>query len=238
MNWRFSIAIAAACFLTACARDKPALTPGAGLIVTNDRDLPVPTGKDIAAQSREYRIAPFDKLKINVFGLDDLNQTVLADSGGNIALPLVGTVKAAGLTPAELSATISRRLLRYVRAPQVSVNLEETTSQSVTVYGAVQQPGQFPIMGNMTLLRAIALAKGGTDVANLQSVVVFRTVSNQRMAALYNLEAIRRGMYPDPDIYANDVIAVDDSASRRLFRDILQASPLLVTPIVVLLQRI
>jgi polysaccharide export outer membrane protein len=173
-----------------------------------------------------------------VFGVDELNQTIRADSGGNIALPLVGTVKSAGLTLDELTAQLRTRLSRYIRTPQISVNLEQTANQSVTVYGQVQQPGQFPIMGKMSLLRAIALARGASDVANLEEVVVFRTVGGQDMAALYNLEAIRRGAYPDPDIYANDVIAVGDSSSRRLFRDILQASPLLVTPIVVLLQRL
>lgn len=235
---RFVIAAVAVSSLAACVHDAPALEPGSHLVVTNDRDLPAPSGGDIVRAAREYRIAPFDQLKINVFGVDELDQTIRADSGGNVALPLVGTVKAAGLTPSELSQQLVARLSRYIRSPQVSVNLEETTTQSVTVYGQVQQPGQFPIQGKMTLLRAVALARGGTDVANLQEVVVFRTVGGRDMAALYNLEAIRRGTYPDPDIYANDVIAVGDSASRRLFRDILQASPLLVTPVVVLLQRL
>lgn len=238
MNLRFTIAAAAVSFLPACAGDQPALTPGAHLVVTNDRDLPAPSGADVAQSSREYRIAPFDQLKINVFGINELNQTIRADAAGNVSLPLAGTINGAGLTLDEFTGRLRSRLSRYVRAPQVSVNLEETTSQSVTVYGQVQQPGQFPIVGKMTLLRAVALARGATDVANLQEVVVFRTVGGRDMAALYNLEAIRRGTYRDPDIYTNDVIAVGDSASRRLFRDVLQASPLLVTPIVVLLQRL
>ena len=235
---RFLIAVLAASSLAACVRDDPPLMPGSHLVVTKDTDLPAPSGGDIARSSREYRIAPFDQLRISVFGVDELNQTIRADSGGNISLPLAGTIKSAGLTLEEFTGVLRTRLSQYIRTPQVAVNLEETTSQSVTVYGQVQQPGQFPIMGKMTLLRAIALAKGASDVANLEEVVVFRTINGQDMAALYNLEAIRRGTYPDPDIYASDVIAVGDSSSRRLFRDILQASPLLVTPIVVLLQRL
>jgi polysaccharide export outer membrane protein len=235
---RFLLAALAVCSLAACVRDEPPLVPGEHLVVTSDRDLPAPSGSDIVRASREYRIAPFDQLKINVFGVEELNQTIRADAGGNIALPLAGTVKGAGLTLDELAGQLRTRLTRYIRAPQVSVNLEETSSQSVTVYGQVQQPGQFPVLGKMTLLRAIALAKGANDVANTREVVVFRTINGNNMAALYNLEAIRQGTYPDPDIYGNDVIAVADSASRRLFRDVLQASPLLVTPIVVLLQRL
>ena len=241
MNRRSVIAaVAAATTLAACVRDGPALTPGSHLTVqsTSNTALPPPSGADIVRAAREYRIAPFDQLKINVFGVEELNQTVRADSGGKIALPLAGTINSAGLTLGELSSQLSQRLSRYIRQPQVSVNLEETTSQSVTVYGQVQQPGQFPIAGKMTLLRAVALAHGAGDTANLREVVVFRTVGGRDMAALYDLEAIRRGVYPDPDIYANDVIAVGESNSRRLFRDVLQASPLLVTPIVVLLQRL
>ncbi len=234
----FLVAVLAAFSLAACVRDDPPLVPGSHLLVTNERDLPAPSGADIARASREYRIAPFDQLKISVFGVEELNQTVRADAGGNVALPLAGTVKSAGLTLDELASQLRTRLTRYIRAPQVSVNLEETSSQSVTVYGHVEQPGQFPVLGKMTLLRAVALARGATDVANTNQVVVFRTIGGRDMAALYDLEAIRRGTYPDPDIYGNDVIAVGDSASRRLFRDVLQASPLLVTPIVVLLQRL
>lgn len=238
MNRRLVIAVASACFLSACVRDEAPLVPGTHLVVTDSRDLPAPTGGDIVRASREYRIAPFDQLKINVFGVEELNQTIRADAGGNIALPLAGTIKSAGLTLDELATQLRTRLARYIRTPQVSVNLEETSTQSVTVYGQVQQPGQFPVLGKMTLMRAIALARGANDVANTNEVVIFRTINGRDMAALYDLEAIRRGTYPDPDIYGNDVIAVGDSASRRLFRDVLQASPLLVTPIVVLLQRL
>jgi polysaccharide export outer membrane protein len=88
----------------------------------------------------------------------------------------------------------------------------------------------------MTLMRAIATAKGLDEFANQSDVVVFRTVEGQKLAALYNLKAIRRGAYEDPEIFANDVVVVGDSSARRLFRDIIQASPLLTTPLIVALQ--
>jgi polysaccharide biosynthesis/export protein len=223
--------------LSACAAPQ-ALTPGEHLTVVNQTDLPAPTGRDIAAVGRDYHIAPFDQLKINVYGVEELNQVIHADAQGSIALPLVGRIDAGGLTLTALTELMTQRLARYVRNPQVSVNLEQTTSQVVTVYGQVNDPGLFPIVGEMTLLRAVARARGLTDIANTQDVVVFRTVDNQRMAALYNLDAIRRGAYPDPKIYANDVVVVGDSPGRALFKSILAVSPLLVTPIIVLLQKI
>ena len=84
-------------------------------------------------------------------------------------------------------------------------------------------------------MRSVALAEGISTDARLNDVVVFRTVNGQRFAALYNLGAIRRGRYPDPAIYANDIIMVGDNASSRLFKDIISAVPGILTPIIILL---
>ncbi len=72
------------------------------------------------------------------------------------------------------------------------------------------EPGLYPVTNQMTLMRVIASAKGLTEFARQEDVVILRTVNGQRMAGLYNIDAIRRGVYPDPPIYANDVIAVGD----------------------------
>jgi len=111
-------------------------------------------------------------------------------------------------------------------------------SQFVTIDGEVQAPGTYPVVGRQTLLRTLARARGATEFARLTHVVVIRDVGGQRLAALYDVRAIRQGLYADPQIYANDVITVGESRSRRLFRDIIQGSGLIVTPIVALLQRI
>ena len=85
-------------------------------------------------------------------------------------------------------------------------------------------------------IRAVATAKGTSEFAKLQDVVIFRTVKGQKMAALYNLKAIRRGSYDDPEVFANDVVVVGDSAARRIFKDALLISPLLTTPLILMLQ--
>ena len=126
---------------------------------------------------------------------------------------------------------------RYVRNPRVTVNLTEAVSQVVTVDGSVQKPGLYPVAGKLTLMRAIAIASGTSEFADDNHVVVFRRVNNKDMAALYDLRAIRQGMYPDPDIYANDVVLVGDSQARRLFRDLVQLSPLLAAPLVTILNK-
>lgn len=199
--------------------------------------LPQPNRGDLLAANRPYLIGPFDKLKIDVFGIEDLKKEVQIDASGRLSFPLIGVVEASGLTPGELSDLIESRLRgRYVRDPQVTVNLEDTISQVITVDGQVTKPGLYPVIGTMTLMRAVATAGGTAEFAKLEDVVIFRTVNGQQMAGLYNLKAIRRGAYLDPEVFANDVVVVGDSKSRRLFRDLLQASPLITTPLIILFQ--
>jgi polysaccharide export outer membrane protein len=197
----------------------------------------VPT--DTGSSARPYLIGAFDKLTIDVFGVDELSQKeVQTDASGRISFPLAGVIDAAGKTPAQVAQLIEERLRKgFLKNPQVTVNLKETVSQLVAVEGEVREPGLFPVVGKMTLLRAVATAKGTTEFAKLDDVVVFRDVMGQRYAALYNLRAIRSGAYADPDIFANDVVVVGDSSARRLFKDILQVTPLLTTPLIVALQR-
>ena len=185
---------------------------------------------------RPYLIGPFDKLDIKTFGVEDLSVKVQADASGRISMPLVGVLEAAGQTPLELSQTIAQQLRRYLKDPQVAVNLEETVSQVITVDGEVKKPGLYPVVGRMTLVRAVATAEGTTELADVHDVVLFRTVGGKRYAALYDLADIRRGTYPDPEVFPNDVVTVGSSASRRLLRDALLITPALATPLIYLLR--
>lgn len=236
MKPKFLAVLAAIAMLASCAGTPP-LRSGPHITLVEGNVLPPPDGAEAGTSARPYRIGPFDKLAVRVFGVPELSQTVQVDASGRISLPLAGFIDAQGKTPEELAREITARFSeRYVRNPQVSVNLEETVSQVVTIDGQVREPGLYPVVGRMTLMRAIATAKGATEFARLQDVVVFRTVGQRDMIALYNLQAIRRGLYPDPEIFASDVVVVGDSPGRRLFQQFLQAAPLLVTPLVALLQ--
>jgi polysaccharide biosynthesis/export protein len=201
--------------------------------------LPAPEQGDIIGNGRPYFIGPFDKLVIDVFGIEELSKKeVQADASGRISFPLAGIVDIAGRTPGEVEDILEERLRgRYVRDPQVTVNLKEAISQVITVDGQVKEPGLYPVIGRMTLMRAVATAKGTDEFAKLEDVVVFRTVKGQKMAALYNLSAIRRGRYEDPEVFANDVVVVGDSAARRLFKNALQVVPTIASSLILLLRR-
>lgn len=224
--------------LNACA-GRSAIGESSNISVVDNGSLPAPSRADLLAANRPYLIGPFDKLSIDVFGIEDLTRKeVQTDASGRISFPLIGVIEASGRTPGELAGIIENRLQgRFIRNPQVTVNLEETVSQVITVDGQVGNPGLYPVIGRMTLMRAVATAGGTAEFAKLSDVVVFRTVEGQQLAGLYNLKAIRRGNYSDPEVFANDVIVVGDSQARRIFKDVLQASPLITTPLIILFSK-
>lgn len=234
---KLAVMLVAIASLSGCAGPS-ALGGGQGIQVISGTSLPSPDRGDLLSETRPYLIGPFDRLTIDVFGVEELSaREVQTDASGRISFPLAGIVEAAGRTPAEIEDEIEGRLsARYIRDPQVTVNLKETVSQVITVDGQVREPGLYPVVGKMTLMRAVATAKGASEFAKLDDVVLFRTVKGQDFAAVYNLEAIRRGNYEDPEVFANDVVVVGDSKARRLFKDALTVAPLLTAPLFFLLQ--
>ena len=226
---------AGALLLASCA-DGPALVGRPGLTIVPQTQLPAPATADLIAEPRGYVLGPLDRLSVDVYGVPELSRSVQVDASGRIAMPLIGSLEASGKTPAALGAEIAHLLkARYVRDPQVTVNLTETLSQVVTVEGSVKTPGLYPVSGRMTLIRAIARAEGTSEFAREDHVVVFRRVNGKDMAALYDLRGIHQGLYPDPEIYANDVVLVGESNARRIFRDVVAVSPLLAAPLVAIL---
>ncbi len=222
--------------LAGCASSR--IEPVGNVVRLDDKALPMPNRADLTALDRPYYLGPFDELSIDVVGVSELNQRdIQVDASGRLNFPLVGTIAVGGKTPGEVAQQIETGLrAQYVRNPQVSVNLKKTVSQVVTVDGEVKEPGMYPILGPMTLVRAVAAAKGMTEYAKVDDVVIMRKVQGTTYAALYNLKAIRQGAYDDPEVFANDVVIVGESRSRRLFKDFLTVVPLLTTPLIIALQ--
>lgn len=186
-----------------------------------------PDNPGAVADPASHRIGISDKLTITVFQVPDLSGEFQVDQTGNINLPLVGLVPAVGRTPPELGKVIEEKLgATYLRNPNVQVAVKEATAQTFTVDGSVKNPGVYPIVGQTTLIKAVASASGVSEDADTGSVVVFRQVNGQRMAAKFNLAAIRRGNAEDPLIYGNDIVVVDGSRARAMYKELMQAFPL------------
>lgn len=209
--------------LAACASDgRQAAAPDVATTVDS-----LALGGGISGHSDEYRIGPADKLALRVLHVEDMSfDEIYVDAGGSLQLPLLGAVRADGLTPAQLSREIERRLgERYLRDPQVVVTVTAAASQKVTVDGAVTKPGVYEMRGRTTLMQAVAMAEGPTRVAALDSVAVFRTVDGRRMVAVFDLQAIRGGQALDPTLQGDDVVVVDTSRLSANLREVLQALP-------------
>jgi polysaccharide export outer membrane protein len=227
--------VLAALLVSACS--SPGIIDTGRVKVVDAAALPVPTKVDINSFNRVQMIGPFDTLSVEVVGISDLTRDVTVDASGTIALPVAGVVEASGKTSTELAEVIREKLKNgAVRDPQVIVNVKQAVSQVVVVDGEVRKPGVYAVTGRTTMLRAIAQAEGTNEFSNTSQVVVLRTVNNQRMAALYDVRAIRLGAYEDPEIYPADTIIVGESGARRILPTILQASGVLLTPLVYLLR--
>jgi len=180
-------------------------------------------------EAPDYRIGSGDTLRVSVFQIEALSfDELVVDASGLIEMPLIGSVQAAGRTPAELSAALQTGLgERYLRNPQVSVSVVKAASDKVTVDGSVTKPGVYELQGRTTLLQAVAMAEGPSRVAKLDSVAVFRTTGGQRTVAVFDLNAIRNGHAADPVILGDDVIVVDSSRLSGAFRDVVAFLPVL-----------
>jgi polysaccharide export outer membrane protein len=216
-----ALAASAALAVAGCADTR-------GGSIPYDRPLAAPDQQSFQVLPENYKIAPMDTLTIKVFKAEDLSGDYSVDLAGHISLPLVGQVEAANLTTTQLDDKLKDLLgQKYFEHPDVSVAIKESTAHVVTVDGAVTQSGQFPVAGSITLVQAVALAHGTTPDANARRVAVFRTIDGQRMAAAFDLTAIRRGESKDPAIYPGDIVVVDGSKIKEAEKQIFAAVPLL-----------
>lgn len=176
----------------------------------------------------DYLIGPLDTLDITVFDEPEISSKgTPVDAAGNLSLPLIGQVRAAGLSASALADVLHDRYSRYYVNPRATVSVASAASQRITVQGQVGEPGIYDMRGATTLLDAVALAKGETENAALREILIIRYVEGQRTAALFDLNRIRRGEDADPAIRARDVIVVGHSNVKQAWHDTLRAAPLL-----------
>jgi polysaccharide export outer membrane protein len=130
-------------------------------------------GQTPAGAAAEYRVGSKDVLKVTVWGHDDLSRQVVVAADGTFAFPLVGDVRASGLTPGEIEAGLRELLGKdYLVNPQVSVSVQEFRSQRVFVLGEVEKAGTYVLTGQTTLLDVLSQAGGPGKTAGRQVVVV------------------------------------------------------------------
>jgi polysaccharide biosynthesis/export protein len=133
-----------------------------------------------AEPNKPYTLDSGDRLRVVVFGQDGLSNSYLVDASGHIAMPLIGSVSARGLTTDQLSSRIGERLRQgFVREPHVAVEVE--AYRPFFILGEVTQPGQYPYVADMTVETAVAIAGGFGPRAFRKTVTLTRTVDGQQV---------------------------------------------------------
>lgn len=137
-----------------------------------------------AAVAADYRIGPDDELSVSVLQAPELNGTSRVSQQGSISLPLIGGVRASGLTASELESAIEEQLgSRFIKNPEVTVLVTEIRSRPVSVVGAVVRPGVVQVGGETSLLDVISMAGGLRDDAG-DTAVVLRKAEGESAAPI------------------------------------------------------
>lgn len=128
-----------------------------------------------------YVLGPDDQISIRVPDAEEItDKPVRIDMSGNIRLPMVGRVKASGLTAEQLEAQIANRLKQFLKDPDVSVAILEFRSQPVSVIGSVKQPGVHQLQGRKTLVEILSLVGGLSDDAG-HTIKITRSIEQGRI---------------------------------------------------------
>jgi polysaccharide export outer membrane protein len=230
------VVVAAMVAVVGCSSGRPSATAvpsvpggvaaqGAGSVATGTSGTAIPAvigAPPAVSRPATYVIGPGDLVEVTVFKVDELLTKERVNESGAITMPLIGRIVIGGLTPEQAAGHIALELGRdHLQNPQVNVLVVEHANMNVTVGGAVKKPGVFPMPGQMTLLQAIAMAEGVTEIAKPSEVAVFRTLPGQATTAyVTDLRKIERGEIPDPILTVNDKVFVPESGSAVLVKNI------------------
>jgi polysaccharide biosynthesis/export protein len=141
----------------------------------------------------DYRIGPQDVLNITVFGETDLSGKYTVEQDGTFTFPLIGRVKAGGITLREFEQALKKQLIdgQFLKSPQVSIAIETYRSQRILVMGEVRAPGEYLLSGDMTLLAALARAGGTSPAASREALIVRASRQVRDKATSNDAEIIR-----------------------------------------------
>ena len=167
---------------------------------------------EVPADSDQYVIGPEDILYIHVWREDALSRTVPVRMDGNISLPIIQEIKAAGLTPLQLKESLTNRLKEFIESPNVSVTVTEANSFKVYVTGQVRTPGVYRLRSETTILQIIPMAGGFAEWADQKKILIIRKEDGKEKRITVNYKKIMKGGDPGSNVVlkAGDTIIVPD----------------------------
>ena len=160
----------------------------------------------------DYIIGPEDVLEISVWKNSDLSKTVQVRPDGRISLPLIGDIVAVDQTTSQLTENIASKLKKYMAKPTVSIVVKEVNSYNIFVMGAVASPGKYALKSKTTLLQALVISGGLTDLADRNKIVVFRLGKNgkglTKIKASYDDIVLRDGTKQNIELKPGDTVVI------------------------------
>jgi len=165
---------------------------------------------EVVADSNQYVIGAEDVLYIQVWREEALTKTVPVRMDGNISLPLIHEIEAAGLTPIQLKEALTRRFKEFIESPNVSVTVAEANSFKVYVSGQVRTPGVYRLRSETSLVQIIVMAGGFAEWANQKKIIIIRKENGKERRFTVNYKKIVDGDDPASNIIlkAGDTIIV------------------------------
>jgi polysaccharide export outer membrane protein len=177
-NWLFLMVCAV--FLCSCASEYTVLNSVADIMQSLHGE-------------EGFLIGHGDRLRIDVWGQENLDSDVIVQPDGKISLPLVKEVVAAGLTVDALRQELDKRYREFILEPTVSVTVSEINSLKIYVLGEVNKPGEIDLLSYTDVLQAIAKAGGFTIYAKKNKVEIIRTFGGQKIKTRFNYSQVVRG---------------------------------------------
>ena len=161
-------------------------------------------------ESPAYRIGYNDTLNVHVWREPELTRDVTVTPDGRVTFPLIGNIVAEGRTVIELKEIITKKLKKYVTAPEVTVIVNESRSRMFYIIGKVNAPGAYPLAPNMTVLQALSNAEGLTEWANSKNILIVRREGNKEVQLRFNYKEFISGKKLEQNILLkpNDTIVV------------------------------
>lgn len=174
-----------------------------------------------------YLLRPSDQIAVTVFREPDLSlESVRIGVEGNVSLPMLGSIPAAGMTAEQLEQDVTRRFAAVgLKTPMVSVNITEYASHLVIVEGAVDKPGVYTFQPGARLSAAIAMASGPRRTAKTEQVAVFRESHEGIMVAKFDYAQVQQGTMLDPVLQPGDRVVMGTNGLSVFWEDLLKALP-------------
>jgi polysaccharide export outer membrane protein len=192
--------------LIAVAISMSIVLPGCDSTAVNQKVVP----HQAAKTSDPYRIGADDELEIIVWTQPQLSGKVTVASDGTIAMPLIGRVPAAGLTPEELKADLEKRYVRYVHDPNATVRVSNPASHVFYVIGEVNKPGAYHLHSGEVLSQALAEAGGFGEFADPSKIRILRHKETETVVLTVNYNVVRSGgdLSADVAVEPGDTVSV------------------------------